>query len=136
MKGKITYIVFLFILLFSSCNKMNTAGNEKQFEDKSYVRLFFNSEQECLDSQPPDFFINCHQQIDFYKDNRVDVMLSDMIWIGAYEVINNKRIIITMEPNFEVPTGEIIFEVKNNSLLIKSDDKTEWRKMKGSSIWN
>lgn len=135
MKVKITYTVLLLSLIFVSCNKLSTQGQTKQFEDKSYVRLFFNSEQECLDAQPPDFFINCHQQIDFYKENRVDVMLSDIIWIGTYEVVN-KQIIISMEPNFEVPSGEIIFEVKNNTLLIKTDDRTQWRKMKGNSIWN
>ena len=88
-----------------------------------------------MDAQPPDFFINCHQQVDFLKNNEVEIMLTDVIWRGAYEVVN-KKIIISMESNFEVPSGEIIFEVKNNTLLIKADDKTEWRKMKGNSIWN
>ncbi|WP_081211706.1 hypothetical protein [Salegentibacter sediminis] len=135
MKKKITFIVFIFLFPLISCNKLSAPGKDKQFEGKSYVRLFFNSEEECMAAQPPDFFINCHQQIDFLKDNEVEIMLSDIIWRGTYKVIN-KKIIISMEPNFEVPSGEIIFLVKNNTLLIKSDDKTEWRKMKGNSIWN
>lgn len=134
MKKKITYIVIV-LTIFTSCNKLTTPGLEKQFEDKSYVRLFFDSEEECMDAQPPDFFINCHQQLDFYQDNMVEIMLTDIIWRGTYEVVN-KKIIISMEPNFEVPSGEIIFEVKNNTLLVKTDDRTEWRKMKGNSIWN
>ena len=135
MKEKITYIALILLLSFTSCNRLSAPGQEKQFEDKSYVRLFFNSEKECMDAQPPDFFINCHQQVDFLKNNEVEIMLTDVIWRGAYEVVNEK-IIISMESNFEVPSGEIIFEVKNNTLLIKADDKTEWRKMKGNSIWN
>lgn len=134
MKKKITYIAIV-LAIFTSCNKLNTPGQEKQFENKSYVRLFFDSEEECQDAQPPDFFINCHQQVDFYKDNLVEIMISDIIWRGTYVVVN-KKIIISMEPNFEIPSGEIIFEVKNNTLLIKTNDRTEWRKMKGNSIWN
>ena len=135
MKENFTFIVFIVLISITSCNKLSAPGQEKQFEGKSYVQLFFNSEEECMNAQPPDFFINCHQQVDFLKNNEVEIMLSDIIWRGTYEVIN-KKIIISMEPNFEVPSGEIIFLVKNNTLLIKSNDKTEWRKMKGNSIWN
>ncbi|HEY9185663.1 MAG TPA: hypothetical protein VIM94_10080 [Salegentibacter sp.] len=135
MKEKIIYIVLIILLSLTACNKLSGPGQEKQFEGKSYVRLFFNSEEECLDAQPPDFFINCHQQVDFLKNNDAEIMVSDIIWRGTYEVIN-KKIILSMEPNFEIPSGEVIFEVKNNTLLIKTDDKTEWRKMKGNSIWN
>ena len=135
MKGKITYIVLLLFLISTSCNKLSSPGKEKQFEDKSYVRLFFNSEKECMEAQPPDFFINCHQQVDFLENNEAEIMISDIIWRGTYEVIN-KKIIISMEPNFEIPSGEIVFEIRNNTLLIKADDRTEWRKMKGNSIWN
>ncbi|MGY5849457.1 hypothetical protein [Salegentibacter sp. F14] len=135
MKEKIIYIVTIVLLSLTSCNQISAPGQQKQLEDKSYIRLFFNSEKECMDAQPPDFYINCHQQVDFLKNNEVEIMLSDIIWRGSYQVIN-KKIIISMEPNFEVPSGEIIFEIKNNTLLIKSDDRTKWRKMKGNSIWN
>lgn len=88
-----------------------------------------------MDAQPePDFFHNCHQQIDFIKDRKVRIMLTDILWDGTYK-IQGDLLILTFEPNFEIPTGEIIFEILNPTLLIKTDDNTLWKKMKGNSIW-
>lgn len=133
MKGKITTL-FILILFSTACNQMSAPGKEKQFENKSYVHLFFPSEKECMDSQPPDFFINCHQQVDFYENNRAEIMLSDVIWVGTYYV-ENKILTIEFDANFEVPEGEIKFVILNNNVLKRMDDKSIWKKLKGNSIW-
>ncbi len=113
---------------------MNAPGREKQFENQTYVHLFFDSEEECMKSQPPDFFINCHQQIDFQEDNKVELMLSDIIWRGTYRV-EKKTIILEFDDSYEVPNGELTFKIKNHNMLIRTDNNTTWRKMKGNSIW-
>lgn len=133
MKGKITTL-FILILFSTACNQMSAPGKEKQFENKSYVNLFFPTEKECMDSQPPDFFINCHQQVDFYENNRAEIMLSDIIWIGTYYV-ENKILTIEFDSNFEVPDGEIKFLILNNNALMRISDNTVWKKIKGNSIW-
>lgn len=134
MKGKITTLIIL-ILFSTACNQMSSPGKEKQFENKSYVHVFFPTEEECMDSQPPDFFINCHQQVDFYENNRAEIMLSDIIWVGTYYV-ENKILTIEFEPNFEVPKGEIKFAILNNNTLKRISDQTTWKKLRGGSIWN
>ncbi len=105
------------------------------FQNKSFVHLYFETEKECLDAQPePDFFQNCHQQIDFMKDRKVRIMLTDILWDGTYK-IQRDLLILTVEPNFEIPSGEITFEILNPTRLIKTDDSTLWKKMNGNSIW-
>jgi len=62
-------------------------------------------------------------------------MLSDILWNGEYKLEGN-TIILTFEPNSEIPDAEIIFEILNPSKLLKTDDQTIWKKMNGNSIWN
>lgn len=130
-------VIFLSILLaIASCSQVGTSARENVFKNKSFVHLYFETEEECLASQPePDFFYNCHQQLDFLKDKKVQIMLSDVIWIGEYKFEGDK-IILTFEPNNEIPGGKIIFEILNPTILLKTDDQTIWKKMNGNSIWN
>lgn len=135
MKPKSTFFL-LILLLFSACTQNGTSARESTFQNKSFVHLYFETEQECLDAQPePDFFQNCHQQVDFMEDRKVRIMLTDILWDGIYEV-QRDLIILTFDPNFEIPSGEIIFEITNPNRLIKTDDNTLWEKMNGNSIWN
>lgn len=133
MKPPFVYII-LVLFIAQSCKPETVPGQEKRFQNKSFVYSFYDSEEECLDSQPPDFFINCHQQVDFYKYNQVEIMLSDIIWRGEYHVENN-TMILTFEPNFEIPDGIIVFEIKSNSVLKHVSNGTKWKKMNGNSIW-
>ena len=55
MKEKITYIALILLLSFTSCNRLSAPGQEKQFEDKSYVRLFFNSKKNVWMPNPRTF---------------------------------------------------------------------------------
>lgn len=130
-------VIFLLVLVaITACSQVGTSARETMFTNKSFVHLYFETEEECLASQPePDFFYNCHQQLDFLKYKKVQIMLSDIIWIGEYK-LEGARIILNFEPNNEIPDGEIIFEILNPTKLLKTDDQTIWKKMNGNSIWN
>lgn len=134
MKPPFVYI-FLLLLTAQSCKPETAAGQEQRFHNETFVYLFYDSEEECMESQPPDFFINCHQQLDFFEDNKAEIMLSDIIWRGEYQV-ENEKIILTFPPNFEIPEGIIIFEIISDSVLKHASNGTEWKKMTGNSIWN
>lgn len=128
-------IFLLILLLFTACSQVGTSVKESAFQNKTFVHLFFETEEECMAAQPdPDFFHNCHQQLDFMKDGNVRIMLSDILWDGTYK-IQGDRLILKVEPNFEIPTGEIVFEIINPNRLIKTDDNTVWKKINGNSIW-
>lgn len=131
-----TLLLFVLLLGMSSCNRTQAPGKERRFMNTTYVHLFFETEEECLAAQPdPDFFINCHQQVDFLEDNEVQLMLTDIIWTGEYHVVRN-MLILEFEPNFEIPNGVVSFEIINNNDLRKMDDSSDWKKMKGDSIWD
>ncbi len=105
-------------------------------KNKSFVYLYFPTLQECLDAQPdPDFFMNCHQQVDFYSGKKVEIMLTDIYWRGTYEIIGH-LVVCTFEPNPEIPEGEIVFELLNPAKLLLLENGTVWKKISGKSIWN
>jgi hypothetical protein len=109
---------------------------EYNFKNDTFIHLFFETEEDCINAQPdPNFFINCHRQVDFLENYRANIMLTDIIHIGQYKVEGNK-IILSFDVNYEIPSGEIIFEILKKSLLRKLDDNTEWKKMTGDSIWD
>jgi len=135
MKPK-SVISLLILIVISACSQVAITGRENIFKNKTFVHLYFETEEECIASQPePDFFYNCHQQLDFLKDNKVQLMLTDILWIGEYK-LEGDTIILTFEANNEVPNGELIFEILNPTKLLKTDDRTIWKKMNGNSIYN
>ncbi len=135
MIKKIT-IALAFLFLTTACSRVAPPAKDNMLKNKSYVYLFFSTEKECLENQPEDdFFINCHQQVDFYDNNNVEIMLTDIIWRGKYEMEGN-TVILTFEPNYEIPEGEILFEILNPAKILKTDNGTVWKKISGNSIWN
>lgn len=135
MKAK-TVISLLILIVISACSQVSITGRENIFKNKTFVHLYFETEEECIASQPePDFFYNCHQQLDFLKDKKVQIMLTDILWIGEYK-LEGDAIILTFEPNNEIPNGEIIFEILTPTKLLKTDDSTIWKKVNGNSIYN
>lgn len=129
-----TQIFLLVLMLITACSQVGP--RENMLQNKTFVHLYFETEEECMAAQPePDFFYNCHQQVDFMKNKKVRIMLTDILWDGVYKTKGN-LIILTFEPNFEIPTGEILFEIISPNRLIKTDDNTVWKKMNGNSIWN
>jgi len=77
MKMLITGVLSILVLV--SCSPGGLPAKDNMLKNKSFVHLYYPSEKECMDSQPnPDFFQNCHQQVDFYKNNRVEIMFTDI----------------------------------------------------------
>lgn len=123
------------IMLLGSCSPQIIPIREKMLVNKSFVYLYFKTEKECMEAQPdPDFFINCHQQVDFYPDQRVEIMLSDIYYRGTYQIMGN-LVILTFEPGPEIPEGEIIFEMLNPAKLLHLEHGTVWKKVSRNSIW-
>ena len=128
-------VILIILMLITACSQVGSSARESMFQNKSFVHLYFETEKECMDAQPdPDYFQNCHQQIDFMKDRKVRIMLTDILWDGTYK-IQGDLLILTFEPNFEIPSGETTFEIINPTRLIKTDDNTLWKKMNENSIW-
>ena len=122
-------------MLFVACTPGPLTMRENLLVNKTYVYLFFSTEKECIENQPnPDFFINCHQQVDFYKNNVVEIMLTDIIWRGTYRMEGN-LVILNFESSYEIPGGEMIFEIINPAKLYLAQNETVWKKVSGNSIW-
>jgi hypothetical protein len=119
----------------SFCERSEHPKDTIELENETFVYLHFKTEQQCLDAQPSDFFINCHSEISFLENGLAEIILTDIIWRGEYKVIK-KNIILTFNDNPEVPQGTLVFQIINSSKLKKADDKTIWNKMNGDSIWD
>ncbi|WP_010227620.1 hypothetical protein [Gillisia marina] len=132
MKIKLLFLCSFF-LMASFCERSEHPKGTIDLENETFVYLHFKTEQQCLDSQHSDFFINCHSEISFFENGLAEIILTDIIWRGEYSVIN-KNIILRFENNPEVPQGTLVFEIINDSKLKKIDDKTIWNKMNGNSI--
>lgn len=123
------------LLLIVACSPGPPPMRENLLVNKTYVYLFFSTEKECIENQPdPDFFINCHQQVDFYKNNVVEIILTDIIWRGTYRIEGN-LVILNFDSSYEIPGGELIFEIINPAKLFLPQNKTVWKKVSGNSIW-
>ena len=123
------------LLMVASCSPGPPPIRENILVNKTYVYLLFSTEKECIENQPdPDFFINCHQQVDFYKNNIVEIMLTDIIWRGTYRIEGN-NVILSFESSYEIPGGELIFEIINPAKLYLTQNETVWKKVSGNSIW-
>jgi hypothetical protein len=133
MKTKLLFLFSIFLFV-SFCERNENPKNEPTFENETFIYLHFKTEQECLDAQPTDFFINCHSELTFMENGQAEIILTDIIWRAEYSVIKNK-IVLTFKNNPEIPGGTIIFQILNTSKLKKVDDKTIWNKMDGDSIW-
>ncbi len=134
MKIKLLFLCSLF-LMASFCERNDLPKDKFNLEDETFIYLHFKTEKQCLDSQPTDFFINCHSEITFMENGFVEIILTDIIWRGEYTVVN-KSIIITFEYNHEVPGETLVFQIINNSKIKRVDNKTVWERMTGDSIWD
>jgi len=129
-------ILSCVVMLLTACSPHAVPFKEKMLVNKSFVYLYYPSVKDCMDAQPdPDFFLNCHQQVDFYPNNIVEIMLSDIYYRGTY-LLRGNLVILTFEPGPEIPDGEIIFEILNPAKLLYLENGTVWKKVSGNSIWN
>lgn len=132
---KMRWLILFLVFGFLSCSEGMMSGKQKRFENKSYVHLFYSTEKDCEESQPPDFFINCHQQLDLYPNSEAEIMLTDIIWRGTWE-LRAKEIIVYVPNSYEIPSGSLTFKVINTRLLKLISNNTEWKLLSGNSIWN
>ena len=134
MKTTVLLGCVFFILL--SCGKSENPGNRKRFQNTTFIHLFYPTENECMAAQTdPDFFINCHQQLDFINDHEAHIMLTDIVWNGTYKIEGNE-IVLTFENAYEIPEGEIRFVILSPSRLLNKNEGSVWNKMHGNSIWH
>ncbi|WKK82259.2 hypothetical protein [Marivirga arenosa] len=105
------------------------------FSGKIYNHLFYDTQEECEKAQvDSNFFINCHQQLEFIDEDNATIMLTDIIYEVRYTVKKNKVIIFSEEggnSQFE----NIEFKIIQNNELLKTDDSTVWKEQTGESIW-
>ena len=132
-------IVLLVSITSITCSSDDTSSAPTpsyNFENQTFIFLLSQTEKECIDAQPnPDFFINCHKQIDFLENRQVNILLTDILHSGTYS-LKDGMLILNFEANSEIPQGEITFEIITSSQIKNVDDNTMWSKMKGNSIWN
>jgi hypothetical protein len=119
----------------SFCERNDLPKDKVSVENETFIYLYFKTEQDCLDAQTTDFFINCHSEIKFLENGLAEITLTDIIWRGEYTV-KKKNIIVTFEDNHEVPEGTLVFQIINKSKIKRLDDDTVWKKMTGDSIWD
>lgn len=134
MKIKLLLLGSLF-LLANFCEKSELPRHEVSLENETFVYLHFKTEKKCLEAQPSDFFINCHSEISFFEDGVAEIILTDIIWRGAYDVIG-KKILLTFNDNEEIPKETLVFQIINDSKIKNLEDNTIWKKLKGNSIWD
>lgn len=123
----------LFALISFQCSSINDWN--ANFSGKIYNHLFYDTQEECEKAQvDSNFFINCHQQLEFIDDDNATIMLTDIIYEVSYTVKKNKVIIFSEEggnSQFE----NIEFKIIQNNELLKTDDSTVWKEQTGESIW-
>ncbi len=134
MKANVLFVFTLFLLV-SFCEREEHVKSDRDFANQTFVYKYFKTEKECMDSQTSDFFINCHAQINFLDHGEAEIMVSDIIWRGEYNVIKNS-IVLTFPNNFELPDETLVFKILNNKKLKRVDNHTIWEKFNGNSIWD
>jgi len=134
MKVKLLFLCSIFFMI-SFCEKNDLPNDKFSLENEIFVYRYFKTEKQCMDSQPTDFFINCHAELRFLENGLAEIMLTDIIWQGEYTIVK-KNILVTFEESYEVPQGTLVFQIINKSKIKKVDDKSVWEKMTGDSIWD
>lgn len=114
----------LLVLATSACGIF---GPDMRFfdEDRTYAFDFFETHEDCLAAQPPDFFFNCSQTIDFFVDGDVEMMVTDIINPGTYE-IRGRRVTLKFGFTPELPST-IDFELsRDEQILTEVKTGKEW----------
>jgi|SRR5687767_9610777 len=114
-----TYVILLTVIL-TGCD-----DNESFLSGRNYSHSYFDSYEECLAHQSPDFFINCSQELWFYEDGKMEIMFSDIVYSGKYAISLNK-IHLSLEYALESPK-KITFTVISHDLIKRDDDGTLWK---------
>lgn len=121
-------------LLLSCANDDNAETNE--FIGKTFVYLFFETEQECINAQPdPNFFLNCHQELSFIDKETAEIIFTDIIYQINYRIEKNKIVIYSSSNTFG-SQDDIVFEIINSASLKYIDNNTIWNELTGNTLWD
>lgn len=99
-------------------------------EERIYEHPLFESPEACEAAQPPGFFINCSQWMEFDPDGRVRVVLTDIINPGTYR-IQNRHVILSMESSPELPERLELLLSADGSTLVEEGTGRVWTRVPG-----
>ncbi len=127
------YLLIFVLITLLSCVDDNL---KNQLAGERYVRLFFPTEQECLDAQPnPDFFfLNCFQDLEFLNESEGIIVFTDIVNKIEYSVKGDQ---ITIKPvgNSEF-TNELRFIYHNRDSLGDLAQQVYWTRVTGTTVWD
>lgn len=69
--------------------------------DRVYVHRLASSQEEC--DQLNDRGINCFQFLELFSDGGAEIMITDIVHIGSYQIEGTSSVIVSVEPNPELP---------------------------------
>jgi hypothetical protein len=84
----------------------------------------FQTYEECLEAQSPDFFINCYQTVDFCPDGSAVLILTDAEEPGSYVV--NDDVIETSWPDALEAPESLRFDVVSPRHLVDETAQWDW----------
>lgn len=95
-------------------------------ERRAYAHLVepFETEEECIAAQDPEFFINCYQVVELCTDGSAYLMLTDIIDRGTY-VRGDGAIETTWEGASGAPPS-VTFTVTSETTLVDDAYDLEW----------
>lgn len=99
-------------------------------EERTYEYALFPSPEACEAAQPPDFFVNCSQWMDFRPDGRVSVVLTDIVNPGEYG-IQDDRVTLHMEGSPELPDRIVLILSADGSTLTEVGSGKVWTRTTG-----
>ena len=128
-------ILFIGITLFN-CSSDDDNSQQSELIGKTFDHLFFETEQECIDTQSdPNFFINCHQELSIIDNENAEIILTDNIYAVKYSIENGKLIIHSNATTAEFQ-NDLIFELINISSLKLISNNSIWNERIGNTLWN
>lgn len=132
--ARIILLTHLFFIGLLSCQDEPTPPLLIQEGDR-FVYLFVETEQDCLALQPQGgAFFNCHHEINILENNKVSIILADIVRPGRYILDKNKLRILVGE-DF-VFYSELNFILQENGSLKSLDTDLIWKRVTGDSIWD
>jgi hypothetical protein len=124
-KGSLLGTIGVVALLIGGCEIFNP--EQRHFPElRYYTHDFFASYEECEAAQMnPDFWINCSQTAVFCPSGRVEIMLTDIVHRGDYEV-EGRRVSLRLRDNPEVGRGVVFSVSADGQHLVHHATGTRW----------
>ncbi len=132
MKNLSIYI--LLLVLFLGCSSDSTF-TDSDLIGKTFDHLFFSTLKECRAAQPdPNFFINCHQELEILNQKELTIVLTDIVNQTEYQLRGN--LLIIKASNTTEFANDLVFEILDEQTLRRSGANTIWNERLGASPWD